>query len=147
MGKRGVYTPQMIVNGSRDVLGSNRKEVLNAIRTAARPATILLAVSGTTLRAELPEIAGGCDCDLLLVGILPSTQTAVGRGENAGRLLSEFNVVRQVYALPSWDGSASTRSESVETARQLPAVSLFALIAQRRADARIVAVGVARVIG
>jgi hypothetical protein len=139
IGRRGVYTPQLILNGSSSVLGSNRKDVLSAITSAARPAAIRLSASSGAVRIELPSLEGGCDCDLLLLGVLPSTQTAVGRGENAGRLLRESNVVRQLYPQPGWDGMASSRVARVP---QLPAeASLLVVLAQRRADARIVAVG------
>jgi hypothetical protein len=140
-GQRGVYTPQMIVNGSREVLGSSRDAVLKVIGAARPPAVIRLAIADNALRAELPEIAGGCDCALLLLAVLPSAQTAIGRGENAGRLLHESNVVRQMYRLEAWNGKAAKR------ARPLPPypadASLFVLLAQRHGDAQIMAVGIA----
>jgi hypothetical protein len=95
-----------------------------------------------TVRIELPDIAGGCDCQLFLLGVLPSVQTAVGRGESSGRLLREYNVVRQISPLAVWDGKAQHRAEPLPP---LPGdVSLLVLLAQRRSDARIVAVGVDR---
>jgi hypothetical protein len=141
MGQRGVYTPQMIVNGSRQVLGSSRGAVLKAIGAVRPPAAIGLAIAHNALRAELPEIEGGCDCALLLLAVLPSTQTAIGRGENAGRLVHESNVVRQIYPLEAWNGKAANRAQQLP---RFPAdASLIVLLAQRHRDAQIMAVGIA----
>ncbi len=35
---------------------------------------------------------------------LPQAQTRVGRGENSGRTLTEFNIVRQFRTLGPWNG-------------------------------------------
>jgi hypothetical protein len=141
MNKRGVYTPQMVVNGSREVLGSSRTDVLKVIGSTPPPLMIRLSVTDGVIRAELPELEGGCDCDLLLLGVQPSAKTAVGRGENAGRLLQEFNIVRQIHSLAGWNGRASARTQPIPA---LPAdASLLVLLAQRRDNAQIAAVGVA----
>jgi hypothetical protein len=142
MGRRGVYTPQLVINGVREVVGSNRVAALQAIGSAPPVAGIRLVVAGGAARIELPDIAGGCDCELFLLGVLPSAQTVVGRGENAGRVLREFNVVRQISPLAAWNGKAESRAHSLS---QMPAgVSTIVLLAQRRGDGRMVAVGVER---
>jgi hypothetical protein len=141
MGKHSVYTPQLIVNGSRAVLGSSRQEALAAIAAVPPPATIRMSIAGESVQVELPEIEGGCDCDLLLLGVLPSSRTEIGRGENAGRVLREFNIVRQVYDLAVWSGKESLR---IQPMPRLPAdASLLVLLAQSRKSAQIVAVGTA----
>jgi hypothetical protein len=141
LGRHGVYTPQMIINGGREVPGSRRKDVQQAIRAATPPATIHLSVSGGTVQSALPDIKGGCDCDLLLLGVQPSANTAVGHGENAGHVLRETNIVRQTYPLPRWNGVSTLRKQALPL---LPAdASLLVLLAQRRSDAQIIAVGVA----
>jgi hypothetical protein len=43
-------------------------------------------------------------CDVLLLGYLPEATSKVTRGENAGRELHDFNVVRSVRNLGSWQG-------------------------------------------
>jgi hypothetical protein len=43
---------------------------------------------------------------VVLLALVPEAQTAIGRGENRGRTLQEFNIVRASYALGSWSGSA-----------------------------------------
>jgi len=43
--------------------------------------------------------------DVNLVAYLPQSTTKIGSGENSGRSLTEFNVVRQIRRLGTWDGS------------------------------------------
>jgi hypothetical protein len=132
----------MVVNGTREVVGSNRGDVLCAIAAAPPAVGIHLSVEGRVVRAELPEVAGGCECELLLLAVLPSTQTVIAHGENSGRVLREFNVVRRIYPLAGWNGIAARRDHSLTA---FPAeASLLVMLAQRRGDARIVAIGVTR---
>lgn len=141
LGRRSVYTPQMIINGSGEALGSRRSEIVRLIEAAGAPASIQLSVAPGLLQITLPDV-GGCECELLLLDVLPSVQTAVPRGENAGRTLREFNVVHHVTALPAWNGRALQRNVPL---RQEPAAASFLVVlAQRRADAHVMAVGVAR---
>jgi hypothetical protein len=42
-----------------------------------------------------------------LVSYLPQATTAVGRGENSGRRLREFNIVRSLTQLGRWHGEAA----------------------------------------
>jgi len=139
MGRSGVYTPQMVINGVRDIVGSQRTDVLKAIAAAKPPAAVRLVVSAGTLRIQLPDI-GGCDCELLLLGVLPSAQSAIGRGENAGRLLQEYSVVRRTSDLQRWDGKALVLLQPV---LPWPAdASRLVLLAQHRQSRQIVAAGV-----
>jgi hypothetical protein len=92
------------------------------------------------LRAEFPDIEGGCNCDVLWLGVLPAAVTAIGRGENAGRTLTQFNVVTEMRPLAGWDGKQVLRALPLPGGQG--GGQFFVVLAQRREDARIVAVGV-----
>jgi hypothetical protein len=139
-GRRSVYTPQLVINGSQQVLGSDRAKVTQAIAAAQRPARVLLGVDATGLRAEFPDIEGGCSCDVQLLSVLPVAVTAIGRGENAGRSLTQFNVVTEIRALASWNGRQVLRELPLQSGQA--GAQFFVVLAQRREDARVVAVGV-----
>ena len=98
-----VYTPQIVVNGDRGVLGSDRSAVLQAIRTEGLPLPLTLQVlsyrpNGVSLSVmftatgKLP--ANGADLYALLVD--DADTTSVPRGENAGRTLKHVAVARAV---------------------------------------------------
>jgi hypothetical protein len=100
-----IYTPQLVVDGRTDVIGSDRHAVLAAI-AAARPvsaAALSLAADGPRLIMELG--AGQGAGEILLVGFDPEHTTPVRRGENAGRALVEANIVRALLPLGPWHGA------------------------------------------
>jgi len=103
-----VYTPQIVVNGERQVLGSDRNAVLRAIREADRPGQttvhiVSAAVSGNAL-AITYSISGGTpkhNTDLFAVIAEDVTSSDVLRGENSGRHLSHVSVARDIKRIGS----------------------------------------------
>jgi hypothetical protein len=107
LGLESIYTPQMVVDGTRDVVGSDREGVATALADAARAdaaVPLRLTRSGGALHVAVGAGQGGGR--LLLVGYDAQHRTAVGRGENAGQVLVESNVVRDLRPLGAWDGTA-----------------------------------------
>jgi hypothetical protein len=115
----GIYTPQMVVDGSTGFVGSDRSAGLNAIKDAGRktvPVTIsrdgpslLMKVGrgGGPGISEAPSAARGAGtAQIVLVGFDPSHITPIGRGKNSGRTLLETNIVRSLTPVGSWSGSA-----------------------------------------
>ena len=99
-----VYTPQMVVDGTREMIGSDRAAVLAALGTA-RPEAIA-AVSFAADRRSVAIGAGDGKGEALLVRFLRHRPTDVAAGENAGRILRDANGVRELTTLGAWDGSA-----------------------------------------
>lgn len=96
-----VYTPALVVNGSLMVVGSNRGSVLAAMRGAPPLAvTASLRRTGGRLEAEVGLLPSGAT--MALVVFDPEQVTAVGAGENGGRRLREFQVVRELQRLDAW---------------------------------------------
>jgi hypothetical protein len=115
-----IYTPQLIVDGVADVVGSDRAAVGAALAAAARPrpavpVTLLRVAGGVRFVAGSGEGSG----DLLLIGFDSRHTTTVARGENAGRTLLESNVVRSVASLGSWAGSAVARTAATPRGEHL----------------------------
>ena len=104
-----IYTPQIVVQGSAEMVGSDRHAVAHAIMNAAStlaqssgPHASLLR-TGSGLNIEIG--AGAGHASVLLIGYDSQHRTAVARGENAGRELLEANIVRSVRKLAEWNGS------------------------------------------
>jgi hypothetical protein len=102
-----IYTPQMVVDGQTELIGSQRDIAHQAIaRAAAAPkAAIALAVTGqgggSVVRVEvtISGVAGlGArgDADLWLALTEDGLATDVRRGENANRRLRHTAVVRRL---------------------------------------------------
>ena len=99
-----VYTPQMIVDGTREMVGSNRDQVLAAVRDA-RPETIA-PVTFAADRRSVAIGAGDGRGNVLLVRFAEKRTTRVAGGENARRTLQDANGVEMLTAFGSWNGSA-----------------------------------------
>jgi hypothetical protein len=95
-----IYTPQMVINGSTEFVGSDRTRSRESIQSALSksvPINIVLshpalANQSLTLGYSLSDIPSGTDLNFALVerGITHN----VLRGENGGRKLNHENVVR-----------------------------------------------------
>ncbi|MEN3975771.1 DUF1223 domain-containing protein [Emcibacter sp. SYSU 3D8] len=107
LGKRSVFTPQIVVNGRADAVGSRRQEV-DALIDAARRQQAGPAV---TLSAKQVTIGPGRTAraaDVWLVRYEPRiVQVAIRRGENGGRTLPHRNVVRSLVRLGGWTGETT----------------------------------------
>lgn len=108
VGSDQVYGPQAVVDGRADVLGSDAEAVDAALseagRTAAAPVPVSLEISERRVRVRIG--AGTGQGTALVVGYDPRLETAVRRGENAGRTIAQANVVRSLATLGSWSGRA-----------------------------------------
>lgn len=103
---QGIYTPQMVVDGTDGFVGSDRGAAAAALRRAeaagVTAAPVRLSRRGDTLVVEVG--AGTGQATLLLLGFDREHRTAVGGGENGGRRLLETNVVRSIGVLGAWSG-------------------------------------------
>jgi len=94
----GTYTPQLVVNGREELVGSNRAGARAAIgRALARPATANVSFSARQHAASLEidaHVSSPKAGDLLLAVAEDQAETRVTRGENADRRLSHRHVVR-----------------------------------------------------
>lgn len=106
------FTPQLVIGGSRSFLGSDGRGIAPVITAALAQASAGMAietsVAGAELVVSLPDGGDGRNCDVNLAVYLPQATTAIGRGENSGRTLTDFNVVRQFRRLGAWAGKAAT---------------------------------------
>ncbi len=95
-----VYTPALVVNGAAMMVGSDKAAVRRAIDHAtppSHPVTLRRTTSG--LEAEIGTTPSTGPMTAILVSYDPRQETQVGAGENDGRRLIEYRVVRDVITL------------------------------------------------
>ena len=103
MGSSQVYTPQAVVDGGRDVVGSDRAALDLAIAAARRDPSVPLTLTASDAALQVAvDPAAPADAVLWLVGFDDRHETPVRRGENAGRTLVDRNVVRSLARLDGW---------------------------------------------
>ncbi|NOY29135.1 MAG: DUF1223 domain-containing protein [Planctomycetes bacterium] len=142
-GSSRVYTPQMIVNGETELLGSrgrDAKRILQkALATQATSAVELTAVlSSDKSSGEIKYTVIGNGPDMLLQVALVQRAAAnkVPRGENAGRELTHVRVVRSLKTVPletpQGKPSRGKLSIALPTGIEVQDVSFVAYVQDRR---------------
>ncbi len=148
-GQRGVYTPQLVVDGTADLLGSNEPGARAAIATAAREAKARVEVTRSGDRVSIAvtdasEKAGPADVWLAITE--DGLATAVRRGENAGATLAHGPVVRaldRVATLSGAPGALATKDVEVTVKPAWRREGLRAVaFVQRRGSLHIAGAGV-----
>lgn len=101
LGKEQIYTPQLIVNGIAEHIGSQETIVRNAIKAAIdKPAIVDLSLAVTQLNNKfnvsyrINKVSK--NNRLFLAVVQKSAKINVKRGENANRVLSHFQIVRHL---------------------------------------------------
>jgi hypothetical protein len=106
--RASVYTPQLVIDGRDDALGSEGRAVARAVSEQRAGVPVGLSVRAAEVVVGMGAQAGVPRSDVTLVAYLRHAVSAVGRGENAGRTLEEFNIVRAIRTLGLWTGQAET---------------------------------------
>jgi hypothetical protein len=108
---RYVYTPQMVINGTTEGVGSERETIGPLIKAAVEDKALQRRVS--IVRAAPGKLVVHVDAGsatepvtLWLVGFDREHATPVLRGENEGQTLREYQIVRSFEAIGSWSGEA-----------------------------------------
>jgi hypothetical protein len=105
-GTGGLYTPQMIVDGTEQFTGSDRARAEAAVgRAVARPARVTLSIQARRTRPDAVtveyEAHGALAGEVLSVAVVErEVSTSVRAGENAGKTLRHANVVRAFVTAP-----------------------------------------------
>jgi hypothetical protein len=135
-GGHQVYTPQMIVDGRAEFVGSSDADALRAIRSASqtpKPAIQLSWEKGDTLAIHVEPLKNTGQRDgqqLFLVVAESMLHSDVKRGENAGRALEHNGVVRQLLPLGKIDTASTEFSTTfaVHPAREWNRANLRAVV-------------------
>jgi hypothetical protein len=148
-GGRQVYTPQMIVDGRAEFVGSSDTDALRAIRAASqapKPYIQLSWETGDSLAIHIEPLtnaSAGDGAQLFLVVAENMLHSDVKRGENAGHALEHNGVVRQLLPLGKIDAAPAGFSSTVavHSAREWNRANLRAVVfLQERRSRHVLAV-------
>jgi hypothetical protein len=143
-----VYTPQMVVNGAEQFVGSDQSKLDNAIqREQQTPNPIAIRIESTAMKngklaiefsaaGDFPN--AGVDVFALLTD--DADQSSVARGENSGRTLTHVSVARSLHRV------AELRGDSTQTA-EVPLPPTFVTLQGHHIVLLAQSVGTGRVLG
>jgi len=110
-----VYTPQVVIDGRRDFVGSDRVAIGRALTERRNGIIVALSRQDGLLQVELMDQRDAAPCDVLLIAYQRTAISPIGRGENAGRTIQEFNIVRELRSLGRWSGAAQRLSSRLDS--------------------------------
>ena len=120
-GDRDVYTPQAVVNGAAQVIGSDRSSIENAIKSTVKadgvmsvPVTMTLSgkqINVSVAAAKGPSVSRG---EVWICSVSKAVPIQISRGENRGREVTYHNVVRNLLKVGDWNGSSGNWTVPIE---------------------------------
>lgn len=110
LGGRSVYTPQMVIDGVEDAVGSRKGHVNSAIalrrNMAKENVAIDFVTDGSSVQLNVGALETENEATLWLVRYVKETPVVIERGENAGETITYSNVVREMVPMGTWNGEA-----------------------------------------
>ncbi len=108
-GRNGVYTPQLVVNGSYGLVGSNASEVAPSVKQYGKSDAAIRVTAGTGggYAVNLSGTGAG-KAELVLVGVTRKVAVSIGSGENGGRKVTYSNVLRSERKVSDWAGGKAS---------------------------------------
>ena len=138
-----VYTPQVVVDGQRETVGSNAVAIGNAVKASALSEKFTLELShpvreGNRLKVHLTsaELPKAQQAATLYVALAENkVQSNVAAGENGGRSLTHVAVVRVLTAVASVNaGNSFSKDVIIPMPSRMPAggIRLVAFLQNER---------------
>lgn len=114
-----IYTPQMIVNGQKEFIGSSQSKAQTSIRDAlAKPASVKISLQSKLENQKLQidySVAGLPTNAMVHLALVESGLAQdIKSGENRGRVLKHDNVVRDFQTFQTKKGQATFHLSEVE---------------------------------
>ena len=120
-GDRDVYTPQVIVNGSANVIGSDRAGIESAIHDTRKAAGVMsvpvtMTLSGKQINVSVAasKAVPSAHGEIWICSVSKAVPISIGRGENRGREVTYYNVVRNLLKVGDWNGSSGSWTVPLE---------------------------------
>jgi hypothetical protein len=120
-GDRDVYTPQVVVNGSAHVIGSDRSGIEGAINNTQKsdsvmsvPVTMTLSGKQINVSVAAGKGPGTAHGEVWICAISKAVPISISRGENRGREVVYHNVVRNLLKVGDWNGASGSWTVPLE---------------------------------
>jgi len=119
--EEGPFTPQMVVNGHAQLVGSRADQAVKAVQDAQGSSATLVKLTPasagnpaeprfTITVGKIAQLSPGDSAEVWLAVTESGLSSQVSRGENAGRNLSHASVLRSMRRIGNADAHADTAS-------------------------------------
>ncbi len=142
--KADVYTPQLVINGQLEMIGSDADKIESAVKK------VLAQESGASLSIKTAKSENGkvninfdvsgntTNCDLNIALVDKKTITQIKAGENGGATLTDYNVVRNFETIGQVNKGESVAAIDIPANLDLKKMSVV-LFLQRKNTNKILA--------
>lgn len=99
-----LYTPQMVINGKTEIIGSQTTTVLKGIQSAllgSHAQNLSIKVEKTedsNIQIAYTSTSASKNSDILIALVQKNASSQVSAGENAGKALSHVQIVREIQS-------------------------------------------------
>jgi hypothetical protein len=104
LGLQSAFTPQAVVDGQRSLVGSDRRAIESALQSVPEGVTVNSRLENGNLIIELGN-GSQEPFDVSVATLLPEAKSPVNQGENAGKTLTDFNIVLSYVRVGTWHGA------------------------------------------
>ena len=121
-GDREVYTPQVVVNGSVHVIGSDLAKIQDAIHVTGKADGVMsvpvtMTQAGKQLNVSVAasgKAPAAMHGEVWICPVAKAVPISIGRGENRGRQVTYHNVVRGLLKVGDWNGTPANWTVPLE---------------------------------
>ncbi len=103
-GDRSVYTPQMVINGYNDAVGSNQGQINSLLETQTLPVKMDISEKNSDLNIKIHESTHKGKGRVWLFLYQKKGTVDIARGENRNRTITYTNIVKDMRVLTDWNG-------------------------------------------
>ncbi|HEY5407819.1 MAG TPA: DUF1223 domain-containing protein [Ginsengibacter sp.] len=140
-----VYTPQLIINGQAEMIGSDADKISNAINKVLgeQPDATLSIKTVKAENARLPDgqgkadikfdVSGNTSNSILHIALVEKkTTTNVNAGENGGATLTNYNVVRTFKSINKVADGDNAATIDIPSSAELKDLSVVLFLQQKK---------------
>jgi hypothetical protein len=135
-----VYTPQLIVNGQSEMIGSDTDKISNAIKKVFAEQTDA-SLSIKTVKAENGkadisfDVSGNTGHSVLNIALVEKkTITDIKGGENGGVVLTNYNVVRNFKTINKVENGSNASAIDIPSSSDLKNMSVVLYLQQKKSN-------------
>lgn len=137
------YTPQMIINGTRNVVGYEYDNVLNSVIEASKSNVSRININKNEngdfyFKIKERKLSEEQDISIILMLYSKAIDMNIKQGRNKGKQISYINMIEKMEEIGKWDGSASIFTFSVKT---IKSDAGFIIMAQDNNTGSVLALG------
>lgn len=125
-GSKRVYTPQMIVNGRTEFVGSHGNKLIKALKNARPIKSLKIARDNAVINIKIPTMPNQkSKCRIWLFATQSDHTQSIPSGENKGKSVHYVDAVLYEESLGDWDGQGKIITAQIPKIDNIDAITIL----------------------